>query len=138
MQSGIPFLLPEWALMQHRSQAISQGYSNNTRDAIMGVWKVYERILAPGQPVIASVLNHFGFQVAQHCSNFGKWIQGEIHQYHQLIKRDRILSEQEVVEKIGNHPLDFFQYKQIKNFLCRYLDRGKLGRSPTAFESLLT
>lgn len=93
-------------------------------------------MLIPGKSVIASVLSYPGFQGVGHFSDFGKWVQAGIHQYYRLIRAGKILSEQEVIKKIGNYPIVSFQYVQIKDFLIRQQERFSFFRPLMAFELL--
>lgn len=104
----------------------------------MGVWKWFQKQLIPGQSMIASVLNHPGFQVARRCCDFAMCIQKGIHQHYCLYTSEGLLTEQQVIDKIGNYPGASFQYLQISIFF--YKDKKHVvifSCHLTIFESLL-
>lgn len=75
---GILPPLSEWALLLlHHPGGMKPEGLNGSGVAIMEVWtRRVHKMLIPGQFIVASVLNHPGFQGARQNSDFGEWIQG--------------------------------------------------------------
>lgn len=121
--------LSEWVVLycSKGRKLISLSRSCN---AILEVWRRISKRLIPGQSIIASIFCHPEIQNAWQNLDFGELIQGDLYQYYMLVKTGEVLSEQEVVQKLGSCPVISFQYVQIRFFLRKQRERMDIFRHP--------
>lgn len=117
---------------------INLGTRNLNCIVFQRIWGRYKRKLISDFPLLMSFLLLPQFQQAQLASNFKNWERAKMDMLWNLGDGSGMYSEEYVVSHLGDHPLNLFQYRQVRDLINSFLRQYVIFHLLKEFELWIT